>query len=86
MVIGWPFPETAGGVTARPFRVDAVQQFLDLIRFQVCAAYTCRAIPNTRARAVPRPGSNDPKLVIAVTKVSAVRSATTCGSALRRAK
>jgi len=43
-------------------------------------------MPNTQARAVPLPGSKDPKLVIAVTNVSAVRSATTCGSALRRAK
>src|ERR1700761_8359737 len=43
-------------------------------------------MPNTQARPVPWTGSNDPKLVIAATKVSAVRSATTCGSPLRRAK
>jgi len=35
---------------------------------------------------VPFRGSNAPKEVITATKVSAVRSATTCGSRLRRAK
>jgi hypothetical protein len=43
-------------------------------------------MPNTQARAVPLRGSKVAKDVIAWTKVSAVRSATVCGSALRRAK
>ena len=43
-------------------------------------------MPNTQARGVPFRGSKEQKPVIAATKVSAVRSATTCGSALRRAK
>src|ERR1700722_2703505 len=43
-------------------------------------------MPNTQARAVPLRGSKDPKWVITATNVSAVRSATSCGSAVRRAK
>lgn len=42
--------------------------------------------PDDGARPVPRSGSKDPKEAMASTKVSAVRSATMCGSALRRAK
>jgi hypothetical protein len=49
-------------------------------------ANTLRAMPNTHARAVPRAGSKVAKLVIALRNVSEVRSATVCGSALRRAK
>src|SRR6266487_2619039 len=43
-------------------------------------------MPNTQARAVPLPGSKLLKEMITWTNVSAVRSATACGSALRRAK
>ncbi|HEX4062885.1 MAG TPA: hypothetical protein VHY58_17860 [Streptosporangiaceae bacterium] len=43
-------------------------------------------MPNTQARAVPLRGSKVPKEVIAAVNVSAVRSATACGSVLRRAK
>jgi len=43
-------------------------------------------MPNTQARTVPLRGSKDSKEVITATNVSAVRSATTCGSALRLAK
>ena len=43
-------------------------------------------MPNTHARAVPLRGSKDAKPVITATNVSAVRSATSCGSAVRRAK
>jgi hypothetical protein len=43
-------------------------------------------MPNTQARGVPLRGSKVANDVIAWTKVSAVRSATVCGSALRRAK
>lgn len=43
-------------------------------------------MPKTQARAVPLRGSKVLKEVITWTNVSAVRSATVCGSALRRAK
>jgi hypothetical protein len=43
-------------------------------------------MPNTHARAVPLPGSKVAREVITATNVSAVRSATACGSAVRRAK
>src|SRR5215469_15327152 len=43
-------------------------------------------MPNTQARGVPLRGSKVANDVIAAAKVSAVRSATVCGSVLRRAK
>ena len=43
-------------------------------------------MPKIQARVVPLRGSKVAKEVITLTNVSAVRSPTVCGSALRRAK